>query len=60
MYIDMVYILLYLVARVSFVLYSPVYDFTSQYVVSVDDFFLHHLQKVQNICSDIHMINLRL
>lgn len=24
----------------------PVYDFTSQYIVKVDDFFLHYLQKV--------------
>ena len=26
--------------------FSPVFDFTSQYLVRVDDFFLHYMQKV--------------
>ncbi|XP_067934908.1 protein fantom-like [Watersipora subatra] len=28
---------------------SPRFEFTSQYIVKVDDFFLHHLQKESNI-----------
>ena len=28
----------------------PMFDFTSQYIVKVDDFFLHYLQKVNLIC----------
>ena len=28
------------------VCYRPPFDFTSQYIVKVDDFFLHYLQKV--------------
>lgn len=27
----------------------PEYDFTSQYVVKVDDFFLHYLQRVSSL-----------
>ena len=29
------------------VCFRPEFDFTSQYIVKVDDFFLHYLQKVR-------------
>lgn len=38
--------------QISFVfifLFRPEFNFTSQYLVRVDDFFLHYLQKVRNL-----------
>ncbi len=29
--------------------FRPEFNFTSQYLVRVDDFFLHYLQKVRNL-----------
>ena len=32
-----------------FFIFRPEFNFTSQYLVRVDDFFLHYLQKVRNL-----------
>jgi len=46
--------------------FRPEFDFTSQYIIKVDDFFLHYLQKVtiiycllviERICQKI-MLNI--